>query len=50
MFMPICNYVVNFAVDYIETNSIVIFCFAIDDATDTGSVVDVEPYWQKAGL
>ncbi len=25
-------------------------CFAIDDAMDTGKVVDVAPYWKKVGL
>lgn len=25
-------------------------CFAIDDAMDSGQVVDVNPYWEKAGL
>lgn len=25
-------------------------CFAIDDAADTGTVVDVRPYWERAGL
>ena len=25
-------------------------CFAIDEAMDTGTVVDVGPYWDKIGL
>ncbi len=25
-------------------------CFAMDEATDTGCVVDVRPYWRQAGL
>jgi hypothetical protein len=25
-------------------------CFAIDEALNTGRVVDVRPYWQRAGL
>jgi hypothetical protein len=25
-------------------------CFAIDEALDTGKVVDAAPWWQRAGL
>lgn len=27
-----------------------VVCFAVDEAMDTGTVVDVGPYWQRAGL
>lgn len=27
-----------------------ITCFAVDDAMDSGAVVDLQPYWEKAGM
>ena len=27
-----------------------IVCFAIDEAMETGTVVDLAPYWEKAGI